>query len=302
MADLRVHGTVGKATVRMMTDAILRSAAAAGHPILDPTTLVLLDAGEAALTALASASGTTPVVANGDAVPATRLPASATTFGLGERSTLWAYDLEASLGGTQFTLNTGTEQRRVALRLLGEHQVMNALAALGVARSAGIPEDIAIPALETLTTLGRGRMQRLEAPGDVVIINDAVSAEPQAVVAALKALVQVAGSRRSVAVLGELSLDSEDADDARAAHDRIGRLVVRLNVKKLIVVGQEARHIHNAAGLEGSWDGESVLLDTSAEAYDLLRDELRPQDVVLVKSAEHSNLDALAAQLSGAAA
>src|SRR5690554_338267 len=94
MADLRVHGTVGKATVRIMTDAILRSPAASGHPVLDPATLVLLDAGEPALTALSSASGTTPVVANGDAVPATRLPACAITFGLGERSTLWADDLE----------------------------------------------------------------------------------------------------------------------------------------------------------------------------------------------------------------
>jgi len=296
MADLRVYGTVGKATVRIMTDAILQSA----EGKTSPTTLVLLDSNERALTALADSDGTTPVVANGDSIPASRLPASAVTFGLGRASTLWAADLDTTLDGTDFTLNTEGGQRRVALRLLGEHQVMNALAALGVAHSAGIAEGVAISALEGLSTLGQGRMQRLDAPDDVVIINDAVSAQPQSVVAALKALVQVSGHRRSVAVLGELSLDGADPEDARAAHDRIGRLVVRLNVKKLVVVGQEARHIHNAAGLEGSWDGESVLVDTSAEAYDLLRDELRPRDVVLVKSSEHSSLDALAERLSGA--
>ena len=90
-----------------------------------------------------------------------------------------------------------------------------------------------------------------------------------------------AGDQRSVAVLGEMAELGEYADDE---HDRIGRLAVRLNIRKLIVVGHNARHIHNAAGLEGSWDGESVLVATADEAYDVLRDELRYGDVVLVKS------------------
>jgi UDP-N-acetylmuramoyl-tripeptide--D-alanyl-D-alanine ligase len=304
MAALRVYGTVGKATVGIMTDAILRSAPATTDSTVaagvDPAALVLLDADEQGLHALTTSGEEIAVVANGDLVSASRLPASAITFGLGRASTLWASDLDATLEGTRFILNSGAGQHRVQLQLLGEHQVMNALAALGVARAAGIPQDVAITALEGIATLGRGRMQRTDAPGDLIVINDAVSAQPQSVVAALKALVQVAGQRRSVAVLGELSLATDDAEEARAAHDRIGRLVVRLNVKKLVVVGQGARHIHNAAGLEGSWDGESVLVDTTTEAYDLLRDELRPQDVVLVKSSESSSLDALAERLSGA--
>lgn len=301
MAALRVYGTVGKTTAGMMTDAILRSAPVPTE--ITPAVLVLLDADERGLQALTDSGADAVVVANGDQITASRLPASAITFGLGKASTVWASEVDATLAGTSFTLNRGAEQHRAHLHLLGEHQVMNALAALGVATSVGIALDVAIAALEGITTLGRGRMQRLDAPGDLIVINDAVSAQPASVVAALKALVQVAGERRSVAVLGELSLTGAGempAEDARDAHDRIGRLVVRLNVKKLVVVGQAARHIHNAAGLEGSWDGESVLVDTAAEAYDLLRDELRPRDVVLVKSAEISGLDALAEQLSGA--
>ncbi|MEP6478849.1 MAG: UDP-N-acetylmuramoylalanyl-D-glutamate--2,6-diaminopimelate ligase, partial [Rhodoglobus sp.] len=76
-------------------------------------------------------------------------------------------------------------------------------------------------------------------------------------------------------------------------HDRIGRLVVRLNVQKLVVIGPLARHIHNAAGLEGSWDGESVLVGDVNEAYDLLCDELREGDVVLVKSSGSEGLQHL---------
>lgn len=298
MTDLRVHGMVGKSTVRFMADAVIRLSGAEGLP----AALVLLDSDGGALQALSASGGTTPVIANGDAISTSLLPASAISFGLGGASTLSASDLEATVDGTAFTLNSGGQKYPVKLCLLGEHQVMNALAALGIAQAAGIAQNIAIEALEGITTLGPGRMQKMIASDEVVIINDAISAHPLSVVAALKTLVQVAGSRRSVAVLGELTLGGGDAEDVRAAHDRIGRLVVRLNVKKLIVVGQEARHIHNAAGLEGSWDGESVLVDSSAEAYDLLRDELRPHDVVLVKSAERSSLNALAERLGGGGA
>src|SRR5690606_5438634 len=110
MADLRVHGTVGKATVRMMTDAILRSAGADA----DPKVVVLLDSHVGVLQALATSGSSVTIVANGDSVPASQLPASAVTFGLGSASTLWASELEATLAGTEFTLNAGGDRHRVA--------------------------------------------------------------------------------------------------------------------------------------------------------------------------------------------
>jgi UDP-N-acetylmuramoyl-tripeptide--D-alanyl-D-alanine ligase len=123
-------------------------------------------------------------------------------------------------------------------------------------------------------------------------------------VAALKALVQLSGpDGRSIAVLGELDVPAdEDPIGVRDEHDRIGRLVVRLNVHRLIVVGSAARHIHNAAGLEGSWDGESELVGTPDEAYALLREDLGSGDVVLIKSSVKSNLGALVRRLAGVAA
>jgi UDP-N-acetylmuramoyl-tripeptide--D-alanyl-D-alanine ligase len=115
--------------------------------------------------------------------------------------------------------------------------------------------------------------------------------------AALRTLAQiVAPDQRSVAVLGEMAELGEVADDE---HDRIGRLAVRFNIRKLIVVGHRARHIHNAAGLEGSWDGESVLVADADEAYDVLRDELRPGDVVLVKSSGSAGLRFLGDRIAG---
>jgi UDP-N-acetylmuramoyl-tripeptide--D-alanyl-D-alanine ligase len=296
VAALHVFGTVGKSTTRIMVDAVLGSGAGA----LPAPVFVLLSpdadsAGQSWQQALPTLEADARVVVNADAVSAPATEASVTTFGLSDAATIRASDIDATLDGTAFTLTVGSEQRRVQLRVLGEHQVTNALAAISVARACGIPLEDSVAALERLATLGRGRMERLAAANDLVVINDTVSAAPQSVTAALKALTQVAGERRSVAVLGELSLGDEDP---RAAHDRIGRLIVRLNVKKLVVVGHGARHIHNAAGLEGSWDGESVLLDSPREAYDFLREELRRQDVVLVKSSATAGLSDLANQLA----
>lgn len=292
MTGLRVYGAAGKATTRIMVDAITGSV---GDGLLTDA-VVLLSLDDDGRRALAALSENSRIVANADAVSASELPASAVTFGLGETAALCASDLDATIDGTSFTLATDGRRRRVQLKVLGEHQVTNALAALAVAQAFGIPLDGAISALEGLNTLGRGRMEKLLAPNETIVINDAISASPQSAAAALKALAQISAGRRSVAVLGELS---HGAEDGQAAHDRIGRLIVRLNVKQLIVVGQAARHIHNAAGLEGSWDGESVLVDTPSQAYDLLRDELRKQDVVLVKGARGAGLDTLADRLAG---
>ncbi len=209
-------------------------------------------------------------------------------FGLDASADVRAVDLRATASGTEFTLIVGDRRRDVRLRILGEHHVMNALAALAVAIELGIDLDGAIAALESVPRAERWRMELLTRPDGVVVINDAYNASPDSMAAALKTLAQIVEpGQRSVAILGEMAELGEFSDEE---HDRIGRLVVRLNIQKLIVVGHGARHIHNAAGLEGSWDGESVLVESADEAYDRISDSLRAGDVILVKSSKSANL------------
>jgi UDP-N-acetylmuramoyl-tripeptide--D-alanyl-D-alanine ligase len=232
------------------------------------------------------------------AAMASMTPASVRWFGLGESADVRAEDIEATATGTAFTLVVGDRRMPVRLRILGEHHVMNALAALTVARELGIDLGQAIEAIESVARAERWRMEVLLPDSGAIVINDAYNASPDSMAAALKTLAQVRGDNdRTIAVLGEMAELGEYADEE---HDRIGRLVVRLNVRKLIVVGHGARHIHNAAGLEGSWDGESVLVETPDEAYDLLRDELGAGDIVLVKSSKSANLRFLGDRLGGA--
>jgi len=218
-------------------------------------------------------------------------------FGLSPDAQVRARDVRATASGTRFTLDVDGAVHGVALRILGEHHVSNALAALAVARELGIPMERAIPAIEAVPRAERWRMEVLQPGGGITVINDAYNASPDSTAAALKTLAQIREpGQRTVAVLGEMAELGEYAQDE---HDRIGRLVVRLNIAKLVVVGDRARHIHAAAGLEGSWDGESVFVPDLDAAYDLLREQLRAGDVVLVKSSKSAGLRFLGDKLGG---
>ncbi len=226
-----------------------------------------------------------------------RTAARVVTFGHAGDAEVRAEDVEATVAGTRFTILSDGVRRPVQLRILGEHHVMNALAAFAVARELGVDADRVVAALERVQRAERWRMELFERPDGVTIVNDAYNASPDSVAAALKTLVQIARpeGRRTIAVLGEMA---ELGEYAQEEHDRIGRLAVRLDIRQLVVVGAAARHIHAAAGLEGSWDGESMLVDDADAAYDVLRDVLRPGDIVLVKSSNSAGLRHLGDRLA----
>jgi UDP-N-acetylmuramoyl-tripeptide--D-alanyl-D-alanine ligase len=74
----------------------------------------------------------------------------------------------------------------------------------------------------------------------------------------------------------------------------LGRFVVRLDVSRLVVVGEQAGGIHAGAVLEGSWGEESVHVDDVGAAVALLREQVRPGDVVLVKASRSAGLERVA--------
>jgi UDP-N-acetylmuramoyl-tripeptide--D-alanyl-D-alanine ligase len=137
-------------------------------------------------------------------------------------------------------------------------------------------------------------MEVTERSDGLVVINDAYNASPESVRAALKALKQIAAGRRCFAVLGEMR---ELGEQSAAEHDAVGRLAVRLDVQRLVVVGEGARPIHLAAGLEGSWGQESMFVPDAQAALQLLRRDVRPDDVVLVKASRAAGLEVVAAGL-----
>jgi UDP-N-acetylmuramoyl-tripeptide--D-alanyl-D-alanine ligase len=200
------------------------------------------------------------------------------------------------LGRAAFVLEAAGERVDVRLRLVGAHHVGNALAAAAVALECGMSVGDVADALSAATPASRWRMEVTERRDGVVVVNDAYNANPESMRAALKALASVARARRaaggrSFAVLGPMA---ELGPDAPAEHDAIGRLAVRLDVSRVIAVGEAARPIQHGAALEGSWDGESSWVPDVDAAIAVLRAELRPGDVVLVKASRAARLERVA--------
>ncbi|MBD0842688.1 UDP-N-acetylmuramoyl-tripeptide--D-alanyl-D-alanine ligase [Streptomyces sp. TRM68416] len=198
-------------------------------------------------------------------------------------------------GQPSFMLHTPSGCSEVTMRLYGEHHVSNALAAAAVAHELGMSAEEIATALSEAGSLSRWRMEVTERPDGVTIVNDAYNANPESMRAALRALAAMGNGRRTWAVLGKMA---ELGDEALAEHDAVGRLAVRLNVGKLVAVGgREASWLQLGAYNEGSWGEESVHVSDAQAAVDLLRSELRPGDVVLVKASRSVGLESVAQAL-----
>lgn len=219
---------------------------------------------------------------------ATEKNAGVRWFGRGPAATeVRADDVVVTASGTSFVVTADGESVPVRLRVLGEHHVMNALAAIAAATALGVSLADAVARLETVEIAERWRMQPLGSDR-VRIINDAYNASPDSMSAALRTLAQITGpGERTVAVLGAMSELGEYAEEE---HDRVGLLAVRLGIQRIVVIGSDARRMYLEAVAQGSWDNEAVFFETADEAFDYLRGELRDGDRVLVKSSNSAGL------------
>nr|WP_232535515.1 UDP-N-acetylmuramoyl-tripeptide--D-alanyl-D-alanine ligase [Nocardia terpenica] len=238
------------------------------------------------------------------AAMAERTRARVVTVGLSEGADLRATDIRLDeTARARFTLHANGSRVDVRLAVHGEHQVGNALSAAAVALECGADLETVAAALSDARVASAHRMDVRTRADGVTVVNDSYNANPDSVRAALKALVTMSRAgdepRRSWAVLGEMA---ELGAESVLEHDRIGRLAVRLDVDRLIVVGtgRPARAMHQGAVMEGSWGEESLLVPDLESAIAVLDAELGAGDVVLVKASNSIGLWAVAQHLTQA--
>jgi UDP-N-acetylmuramoyl-tripeptide--D-alanyl-D-alanine ligase len=225
-----------------------------------------------------------------------RTPARVVTFGRGAEADVRATDVTLDESGrASFVLHVTDEAAAVRLQLYGEHQVTNAVAAAAVAVQCGLSVEGTAEQLSEATPRSRWRMEVADTPDGVTVVNDAYNANPDSMAAALRALVALARGRRTWAVLGYMA---ELGPAAADAHREVGRLVAGLGIGNLVVVGEAATPI--AAGAAGA-DTALHEVDDIAAAIALLRAEVAPGDVVLVKASRTVGLERVAAALEARA-
>jgi UDP-N-acetylmuramoyl-tripeptide--D-alanyl-D-alanine ligase len=212
------------------------------------------------------------------------------TFAIDSAADYRATEVKPTIAGTSFTLTrSDATSEVVTLQILGQHHVYNALASLAVADVLGLDSGKSIKALESMSLAERWRMELTTRQDGLVIINDAYNSSPDSLKAALVTLADLGRQtgKPTVAVIGEMA---ELGEFSAAEHDAIGRLVVRLNIDQLVVVGEGAKLVHMGASQEGSWDGESKYFDEISQAFLYLRGMLTSNEIVLVKSSKSAKL------------
>jgi UDP-N-acetylmuramoyl-tripeptide--D-alanyl-D-alanine ligase len=215
------------------------------------------------------------------AAMAARTAARVVTFGRGDAH-VRAEDVRLEGGRARFTLVTAAGRAPVALRLVGEHHVDNALAAAAVALElGGTPEGVAA-ALSAAEPASKWRMEIVDRADGLTVVNDAYNSTPESMRAALTALAALGeGTRRTWAVLGTMA---EQGDETAASHAEIAALARTLGIDRLVAVGT------------ADYPGARRTADVD-EAVELLRAEAGPGDVVLVKASRAAGLERVAEAL-----
>ena len=213
------------------------------------------------------------------------------TFGESSECDIRATDIEVREGRAHFDLITPEGRSAVGLRIVGLHQVANALAVASVATVLGFSLDQIASGLSTAESEAKWRMEIEELPS-LVLINDAYNASPEATAAALQTLALFAQERggESWAFLGKMH---ELGESSNTDHAAIGTLASELGIDHLVCVGAP----EYAASVSASSATSIHRCADIAEAIEVANN-LSKGDVVLVKASRSEKLEILADAIS----
>ncbi len=237
-------------------------------------------------------SGATAILGTYDRfTPAMQIPSGVKKFTFGESHdcTVRAADIEFRGGYAHFDLVTPEAREAVELRVIGLHQIANALAAAAIAYALGVSTSHISSALSTHESASKWRMEIHEGSG-MLLINDAYNANPESMESALRTLVLLTQERggRSWAFLGMMH---ELGANSPAMHRGIGALATELGVDHLVSIGAPdyLSDLPRSSTTTHYFDSVSATLP--------LLSELEAGDVILVKASRAEHLEDLAKEI-----
>jgi len=168
-----------------------------------------------------------------------RMRCKTVTYGRVPEAQVRAIDIIASPTPLRFTLVLGTEKVPVSLNVLGEVQVLNAMAAAAAAFALGIPPADIVAGLESFKPAAM-RMEVRSRPDGAIIVDDAYNANPSSMHAAIESFCRSYPDKRRWLVLGDMR---ELGPIARKEHAELGRWLVTQAVDHVFLYGRDTRYI-----------------------------------------------------------
>jgi len=213
-------------------------------------------------------------------------------FGWSDKADVWA-DIKSVKTGmingqfkTNFVLNYQQQHIDIQLNLIGEHNVLNALAASSAAISLGEPLTNIKQGLGRLVAV-KGRMQALKGLAGSVVINDCYNANPKSFDAAMSCLINI--TQPVWVVLGDFA---ELGADSANIHRQLGLQVFNSNVCRFLAVGEQMKNAVTAFNEQPQvTDREAVHFSNKSTLTDYLARERGSEVVILVKGSRSQNLE-----------
>ena len=205
------------------------------------------------------------------------------TYGLGATAEVRAQNIQSKgVQGTEFDVVIAGRGEQATLPLVGEHNVLNALAAVAVGVERGLKPHEAIAALSTLLPADK-RGQVLQV-GNITVINDCYNSNPKALQAMVDALAVMPAKRRIV-VAGEML---ELGPAGEEMHWRAGQHIAEKKIDAVLGVRGLAQFLVGGAKQSGT---QAKFVASSEEAGEWLAREARDGDVVLLKASRGVKLE-----------
>ena len=188
--------------------------------------------------------------------------------------------------------NTPLQQFPIQLKLLGEHNVYNALAAFVCGELLGVEREKIREALEEYSP-SELRMELVQI-GGIRIINDAYNANPVSMKNALLTLDRMENKGRKIAVLGDmLELGEKEID----FHKEIGSFVAQSKVDLLLTVGELSNLIASQA-LNSRMDNKNIIsFHNNSDLSSYLKENLVDGDLILFKGSRKMKLEEVVTDL-----
>lgn len=205
----------------------------------------------------------------------------------GKVADLKASDIrEGENGCAEFMLHTPNDKTRVRLKLMGRHNVANALAAAACAYAVGVDIEAIKAGLQSSEAVA-GRMQVKSGLRGATVIDDSYNANPDSAKAAVDSLVRCAGKK--ILVLGDMG---ELGVDAEQFHRDLGAYARTAGVDSLITVGKLTRLSSDAFG------DQARHFDDCEQAISLLHSVVDGASVVLVKGSRSARMERVVSALT----
>jgi len=215
------------------------------------------------------------------------------TFGLGEGNDWSAIRISIDSQSSAFTpayQGVPSELGEIRIPVLGKHNVSNALAAIAVARYFGVPGNSIAEGLSGLQLTGM-RIEPSAAYNGAVILNDAYNASATSMRAAIDLLEGLEGYRRKWIVLGDIL---EVGPTEEEAHYSVGEYITPSKADAVLTFGPLSEHIYRGARTNFPAEADGTLLmhfEQKEELSEWLRQELQPNDIVLVKGSRGMRME-----------